>query len=271
MQTEPTPESETRELWYELGRLYSGEAGGKDRARMLAFTVVCAAGALVLLSGYFFGTSWVGATITGAFGAAMIPLLLGLLGGVVAFGRRRIKLRRREKPLKKALSEKDQNPERPARDGLDAYYDVQLVLLRSEYEFLRTRGYKKAAELFEETFGFGPEDPFETGPLNVAPDGEGMQALRERWERKIFMRARHGAESPALGLKEDLAYHVFPREMTVPVELALRGAYLEISCALIRKRYGRKPLQKSGPLPKELRRRVQRDLGEYAAITGKIS
>lgn len=258
-------------MWYELGRLYSGEAGGKDRATMFAFTIVCVAGALVLLSGYFFGTAWAGANLTGAFGAAMVPLLLGLLGGVTAFGGRRMKLRRRERLLKKALSEKDQDPERPTRDGLGAYYDVQLVLLRSEYEFLRTKGYTKTARIFEETFGFGPEDPFETGPLNVSPDTEEMRELRGRWEHRVLVRARHGASPPALGLKEDLAYRVFSREMTVPVELALRGAYLEISCALIRKRYGRKPLKKSGPLPKELRRRVQRDLGEYAAITGKIS
>ena len=271
MQPAHTSGREARELWYELGRLYSSETGGKDRATMLAFTIVCVVGALVLLSGYFFGTSWVGANARGALGAAMIPLFLGILGGVAVFGGRRIKLRRREELLKKVLLEKGEDPERPTRYGLGAYYDAQLILLRSEYEFLQSKGYAKTARLFEETFGFSPEDSFETGPLNVSPDSEDMQDLRSNWERKIRVRLGHGAKPPGLGLKEDLAYRVFPREMTVPVELTIRSAYLEISYEFLKKRYGRKPLKKTGSLPKELRRRVERDLGEYAALTRKTA
>src|SRR3712207_7729403 len=66
-----------------------------------------------------------------------------------------------------------------------------------------------------------------------------MRALRERWERRLAMRRQRGMEQPGLGLKEDLAYRVFPREMTVPVELATRSAYLTISRALLLERYGR--------------------------------
>jgi hypothetical protein len=105
---------------------------------------------------------------------------------------------------------------RPARDGLGAYYDAQLILLRSEYEYLRLRGATKSARLLKDSFGFTPEDPFETGPLNVAPDTEEMRLLRERWERRIAARRQHGMEPPALGPREDSAYRVFPREMTVP-------------------------------------------------------
>jgi hypothetical protein len=157
--------------------------------------------------------------------------------------------------------------ERPARDGLGTYYDAQLLLLRSEYEYLRLRGADKPASLFEESFGFTAEDPFETGPLNVAPDTEGMQLLRERWERRIAMRRERGMDPPALGLREDLAYRVFPREMTVPVELATRRAYLTISRELLLKRYGRNPREKEDYMPEALRRRVERDLSEYAALT----
>jgi hypothetical protein len=267
--TPDRPDRETLELWYALGRLYSQAAGGKNRATLLGFTVVCVTGALVLLSGYFFGTAWAGSAPAGAVGAATVPVLLGLGGGAVVFGRERIKVRRQDEALRWRLAEKGEDPARPARDGLRAYYDAQLVLLRSEYEFLRFQDHAGAARLFEETFGFTPEDPFETGPLNVAPDGEALRRLRERWERRIAMRRARGMEAPALGLDEDLEYRVFPREMTVPVELATRGAYLAISCDLLKKRYGRNPRRKLGRMPEDLRRRAERDLGEYAALTQK--
>jgi hypothetical protein len=140
-------------------------------------------------------------------------------------------------------------------------------LLRSEYEYLRLRGAGKTARLFEQSFGFTPEDPFETGPLNVAPDTEGMRRLRERWERRIAMLIERGMEPPALGLREDLAYRVFPMEMTVAAELATRRAYLSISRELLLKRYGRELRGGEGPLREELQRRVERDLDEYAALT----
>src|SRR5215211_7597481 len=95
----------TLALWYELGRLYSESGGSGQRATKLGFTVVCAVGALVLLSAPVFGT---------------------------------------------------------AREGLGAYYDAQLLLLRSEYEYLRDA--TRTARLFEESFGFTQEDSFETGP-----------------------------------------------------------------------------------------------------------
>ncbi len=256
-----TPDEETLALWYELGRLYSGAGGGGQRATKLAFAVVCVVGALVLLSAPLFGTAWAGPF------APAIPVAAGLLSGSGLFFWERSRLRRRAGVLRRMLAERGLDAERPAREGLGAYYDAQLILLRSEYEYLRLRGAEKTARIFEESFGFTPEDPFETGPLNVAPDTEGMRSLRERWERRIAMRMERGMEPPALGLREDIAYRVFPREMTVPAELATRRAYLSISCELLLKRYGRDPSKKTNPMPEALRRRVERDLGEYAALT----
>ncbi len=256
-----TPEEETLALWYELGRLYSGAGGGGHRATKLGFTVVCVVGALVLLSAPLFGTAWAGPF------APTIPVAAGLLSGGGLFFRERSRLRRRTGILRRMLTERGLDAERPAREGLGAYYDAQLILLRSEYEYLRLRGAGKTARLFEGSFGFTPEDPFETGPLNAAPDTEEMRLLRERWERRISMRRERGIEPPALGLREDLAYRLFPREMTVPVELATRRAYLTISRELLLERYGRDPGRKMDALPEALRRRVERDLEEYAALT----
>jgi hypothetical protein len=249
-----TADEETLALWYELGRLYSG-AGGGHRATKLGFTVVCVVGALVLLSAPLFGTAWAGPF------APAIPVAAGLLSGGGQYIWERSRLRRRAGVLQRMLAHRGLDPARPAREGLGAYYDAQLILLRSEYEYLRLRGAEKTARLFEGSFGFTPEDPFETGPLNVAPDTEGMRRLRERWERRLAMRRERGMKPPALGLREDLAYRVFPREMTVPAELATRRAYLGISRELLLKRYGR------DPVPEALRRRVERDLDEYAALT----
>ncbi len=256
-----TPDRETLALWYELGRLYSGAGGEGHRAAKLGFTVVCVVGALVLLSAPVFGTVWAGPF------APAIPVAAGLLSGGGLFVWERSKVRRRTDALRRTLSERGLDAERPAREGLGAYYDAQLILLRSEYEYLRLRGAEKTARLFEESFGFTPEDPFETGPLNVAPGMEGMRLLRERWERRIAMRRERGMEPPALRLREDLAYRVFPREMTVPEELATRRAYLGISRELLLKRYGRNPGKETGPMPEALQRRVERDLSEYAALT----
>jgi hypothetical protein len=258
---ERTPGEEILALWYELGRLYSDASGGGQRATKLGFTVVCAVGALVLLSAPVFGTAWAGPF------APAIPVAAGLLAGCGLLLWERSRLRRRAGVLRRMLAERGFDAERPAREGLGAYYDAQLILLRSEYEYLRLRGAEKTARLFEESFGFTLEDPFETGPLNVAPDTEGMRRLRERWERRISMRRERGMEPPALGLREDLAYRVFPREMTVPVELGTRRAYLEISRKLLVERYGRDVHRKESSVPEALRWRVERDLDEYAALT----
>lgn len=81
------------------------------------------------------------------------------------------------------------------------------------------------------------------------------------------MRRERGLDPPAMGLREDLAYRVFPREMTVPVEFATRSAYLGISYALLSQRYGKNPRDSMGLMPEDLRRRVERDLREYATLT----
>jgi hypothetical protein len=258
---ERTPGEETLALWYELGRLYSGVRGGGQRATKLGFTAVCVVGALVLLSAPLFGTAWAGPF------ALAIPVAVGLLSGGGLLFWERSRLRWRAGPLRRMLAERGLDVERPAREGLGVYYDAQLILLRSEYEYLRLRGAEKTARRFEESFGFTQEDPFETGPLNVAPGTEGMRLLRERWERRLSMRRERGMEPPALGLPEDLAYRVFPREMTVPVELATRRAYLEISRRLLLERYGPDVRRKEGSVPEALQWRVKRDLDEYAALT----
>lgn len=256
-----TPEEETPALWHELGRLYAGAGGSGHRATKLGFAVVCVVGALVLLSAPLVGTAWAGPF------APAIPVAAGLLSGSCVFAWERTLVRRRTDSLGRTLAERGHDAARPAKDGLGAYHDAQLILLRSEYEYFRLRGAEKTARLFEESFGFTLEDPFETGPLNVTPATEGMLLLRERWERRLAARRQHGMEPPALGLREDLAYRVFPREMTLVEELATRRAYLGISRELLLKRYGREPAKETEPLPDALRRRMERDLSEYAALT----
>jgi len=260
----PAADEETLALWYELGRLYSESGGSGQRATKLGFTVVCAIGALVLLSAPVFGTAWAGPF------AAAIPVAAGLLSGGGLFLRQRSRSRRREDTLIRRLEERGLDARRPAREGLGAYYDAQLLLLRSEYEYLRARDATKAVPLFEETFGFTPEDPFETGPLNVAPDTPQMRALRGRWDRRIWSKWQHGMEPPVLGPREDLAYRIFPREMTVPVELSMRRAYLGISRRLILERYGGDPREKPHLVPEALRQRVERDLLKYDALSRKL-
>jgi hypothetical protein len=263
-----TPAAENEEnlaLWYELGCLYAESGGGAQRATKLGLTSICAAGALVLLSAPVFGTAWAGPF------AAAIPLAVGLLLGGGLFLWRRSKLRRHAAILEGRLAERGLDAGRPARAGLGAYYDAQLVLLRSEYEYLRARGANRRARLLEESFGFTQEDPFETGPLNVAPDTPEMLDLRGRWERRIFSREQHGLESPVLGPREELAYRVFPREMTVPAELSTRLAYLGISRRLILERYGPDPGNDPGRIPEAVLHRVERDLSEYEALSRRPS
>lgn len=258
-------------LWYELGRVYAGAGGRGWQAARLGFTVACVTGALVLLSGFFFGTAWTGDTAPLLSAAPVIvPVVAGLLAWGVPFSLNRVHTFRRQQALWRRLTELGEDPRRPTAGGLGAYYDAQLVLLRSEYDVLR-KGKdgrsRRDAGMLEAAFGFRPEDPFETGPLNVAPDTEGLRSLRRRWEERLKERRERGVESPALGLKEDLAYRVFPREMTVPLELATRGAYLSISCELLYGRYGRKPVERTRRESGELGRRAERDLREYGALT----
>src|SRR5215211_7134806 len=161
----PADDEETLTLWYELGRLYSESGGSGQRATKLGFTVVCAIGTLVLLSAPLFGTAWAGPF------AVAIPVAAGLLFGGGLLGWRRARFARRRKALSRTLHAAGEDAARPTLGGLDAYYDVQLLLLRCEYEYLRGRRGARAARsvrLLEETFGFTPEDGFECGPLNVA-------------------------------------------------------------------------------------------------------
>jgi hypothetical protein len=231
-----TPDGEISVLCYELGGLYARAGEDVRRASMQGFAVFCTTAALVLLSTPLFGTSWVGHF------APVIPVLSGLLASGGSFAWRRGKFLKKRNVLRKTLAEKGSDADRPAVRGLEDYYDVQLILLRSEYAFLRSRGTRRAlrsARLFEASFGFTPEDPFECGPLDVAPGTPRMLALRERWESRLAARRAFGEAPPRLGLREDLVYRVFPRDMTASLELAMRRAYLEISCKLFRERYGR--------------------------------
>lgn len=254
-------------LWYELGTLYARAADERRRATMRALAVVCMAGALVLLSAPLFGTVWAASLPGGALGAAGVPLLLGGGAGLLPFAARRARFHRRRAALEGALEREGQDGSRPAANGLAAYYDAQLILLRTEYEYLLWKKAKKGARLFEESFGFTPEDGFEAGPLNVSPDTQAMARLRVVWARRIEARRGFGKEPPALGLREDLAYRVFPREMTVGTELAARGEYLQISGELLQRRYGRSPLKKAHLLPEELRARIESEIKEREALT----
>ena len=252
--TSAVPDEEALVLWYGLGRAYSEAGDGGRRAWKLGFTVVCAVGALVLLSAPVFGTAWAGPF------APVIPIAAGMVSGGGIFLRGRLRLRRQVGALRRVLGARGLDAARPTRDGLGAYYDAQLVLLRTEYEYLLRRGARKSARLFEDSFGFTPGDAFEAGPLSVLPDTQELRALRRRWEGRI---SSSGVEPPALGLREDAAYRVFPREMTVPAELSTRRAYLEISNRLLVERHGRRPV------PEPLRRRAERDRREYEALVRK--
>ncbi|MCA1737752.1 MAG: hypothetical protein LC740_02670 [Actinobacteria bacterium] len=261
MRSSPTSDDSSG-LWYELGRLYAASGEDIRKATSGGFVAAFVAAAQVLLSAPLLGTSWAGPF------AALIPIAAGLLFGGGALWRRRAKFSRRREALRRALAERGEDADRPAANGLSAYYDAQLILLRSEYEFLRNQKTKRAllsAHLLETTFGFTPEDGFECGPLNVTPDAPQMRELRGRWEARLSARGALGETQPPLGTREDAHYRVFPREMTVPAELATRGAYLEISCKLLRERYGKRPVAVS----EEVRRRVEKDLGEYTVITGR--
>lgn len=254
-------EIEVLDLWYELGRACSEAGYARSRAIVLGFTVALVTGSLVLLSVPFFGTAWAGPF------APLIPVAAGLLAGCGLIAWTYVRASRQSRLIGDLLAEKGYDARRPARGGLGAYYDTQLILLRSEYEFLLMRGARKTARIFEESFGFTPEDPFECGPLNVRPDTGKMRALRERWERRLAMKRERGSKPPALGLREDLAYRVFPREMTVIAEVATRRAYLAISRDLLRRHYGRNPRKRADSMPEDIRRRMEWDLEEYATLT----
>jgi hypothetical protein len=263
VRSSPTPADDAFGLWYELGRLYAAAGEDARRAGTEGFIITLVAAAQVLLSTPLFGTSWAGPF------AALIPVAAGLCFGGLSFWRRRARFSKRREALRRALAAEGEDAKRPTAEGLDAYYDAQLILLRSEYEFLRSRGTKRAllsAKLFEASFGFTPEDGFECGPLNVAPDTPKMRELRERWDARLAASRALGKAPPPLGIREDAHYRVFPREMTVPAELATRSAYLAISCRLLRERYGKRP---GTTASEEIQRRSERDLGEYAAITGR--
>lgn len=264
MRSSPTPTGDAFGLWYELGRLYAAAGEDPRRAGTEGFIITLVAAAQVLLSAPLFGTSWAGPF------AALIPVAAGLFFGGVSFWRRRARFSKRREALRRALAAEGEDAERPAAAGLDAYYEAQLILLRSEYEFLRRRRTKRAllsARLFEASFGFTSEDGFECGPLNVAPDTPKMRNLRGRWDARLAANRALGKAPPPLGIREDVHYRVFPREMTVPVELATRSAYLAISCGLLRERYVQK--RPGATASEEIQRRSERDLGEYTAITGR--
>ena len=243
-------------------------AAGEDgrKAAMLGFVVLCVVGAAVLVSApasvSVSGDTW-GEPVT----AGLVPILAGLFVGGGFFGWRRFKFSKRWRALTRALAAAGEDAARPAYHGLGSYYDTHLILLRCQYEYLLARYGKRAPRstaLFEDSFGFTADDGFECGPLNVAPDTARMLRLRERWEARIAAAQQvAGSKMPALSLREDRAYRVFPREMTVPMELATRSAYLSISCRMLRERYGKDEVS----VPEPLRQRAARDRREYQKIT----
>lgn len=260
-------------MWYALGRLYARAGGRGWSATRVGVTVVCVTGALVLLSAPVFGTGWI-RSAPGPLVAlpVLLPVVAGLLAGGSPLLYNRFRTLGKQRTLRRALEAEGEDPRRPTLDGLGLYYDEQLILLRSEYEALRHTPGRRARRkglMMELTFGFAPEDPFESGPLNARPDTPRVRALRSLWESRLSVQLQEGEGPPELGLGEDLAYRVFPREMTVPAELATRAAYVEISCDLMFRRYGPDPVLALERLEAsaELRRRAERDLAEYERLT----
>ncbi len=206
MRRSPTLDDDTLGLWYELGGLYAVAGEDAWRASIWGFAVVCGTAALVLLSAPFFGTSWAGSF------APAIPILAGLLVGVGSFGWRRSRFLKKRNTLRRTLAEKGVDADRPAAWGLGAYYDAQLILLRSEYEFVRSRGTRRAlrsARLFEASFGFTPEDSFECGPLIFAPDTPQMRALKESWD--VRLEAKRAFDEVALAAFGAVGRRPLPR------------------------------------------------------------
>lgn len=134
--TEPdVPRLRRRLLWYELGGLYEEAAGDLRRAVLFGVVVLCGVGALVLLSAPLFGTAlWAGPAVAGA-----VPVAAGLAAGLGLLARRRARFSRERARLEGALADLGEDARRPTSGGLDAYGDVQLLLLRSEYEYLVER------------------------------------------------------------------------------------------------------------------------------------
>lgn len=262
MRPSPTPiaSEDTLRLWHELGMLYATAGEDGRKATMQGFVITCVAAAMVLLSAPAFGTTW-----AGPVAAALVPVCVGLVFGGGFFGWRRFEFSKKRRVLGRELSAAGEDAARPTVNGLGGYYDAQLILLRSQYEYLWSRYGTRAprsTRLFEETFGFTSEDDFEIGPLNASPDTEVMRRLRKRWESGLATRRASGEKFPALGLREDRAYRVFPREMTVPMELATRSAYLSISLKVFRQRYGKSRVV----LSEDLLHRAKRDRDEYRAL-----
>src|SRR5918997_1511505 len=102
-------DEEVLALWYGLGRAYGEAGGGGRRAWKLGLTVVCAVGALVLLSAPVFGTAWAGPV------APVIPVAAGLGCGGREFLRGRLRLRRRGGGGRGVVGERGVDASRPAR------------------------------------------------------------------------------------------------------------------------------------------------------------
>lgn len=252
------------ELWHELDRLSVRARGGGFRVYAAGLAAACVSGSGVLTSGYFFGTAWAGSW------AAAIPVGVGLVAGAAVYAAERLRTTRRVGSLRRALAAAGDDPDRPTASGLGMYYDPQLILLRSEYELVRERGARSAARFFEDTFGFTPEDGFETGPLNVTPESEALRGLRRRWEGRLALR-REIAGQPAVSFRRAVDHQLYPKEMTVPAELAVRQAYLEISRRMLRARYGNDRERWEEILSGDLYRRAVRDLRELEEITREPS
>ena len=251
------------ELWRALDRLSVGSRGWGFRVYSAGFTAACVSGAAVLTGGYFLGTEWAGPW------AVFIPVAVGLLAAALVYAVERWRTKRRLDFLHSALVEVGADPERPTGRGLGAYYDPQLILLRTQYEAVRVEGREEAA-LFEENFGFTPHDGFETGPLNVTPGGQRLARLRDRWETQLELRqvAGTGAVTP-ISFRRAVERQLYPKEMSVPVELTIRKAYLETSWQLIRNRYGWDTAAWEDSLPGFIYRRAVRDTRELDSLTRK--
>jgi len=94
-----------------------------------------------------------------------------------------------------------------------------------------------------------------------------MRRLRGLWEGRLRARGQFGEGPPAVGLREERAYVVFPKAFDARGEVAARRAYLGISRELLRRRYGSGAPPEA--LPEHLLRRAEKDRAEYEALEGR--
>lgn len=189
--------------------------------------------ALVLLYNVF-GTRSVegqGVSVPAAafYGAMSFSLALGVVGYLLWL----VRSLRLYGAFSRVLSRGGLDPKRPTTRGLGVYSDEQLLALRSRYENLKEGPLK---QLFGATFGFGTNDSFALGPLNVLPGTFEMDALRVEWEANLILHS--GEQQPEIGWWTESRHGLLPRKADEVRKLAYALRYTEDSVRVLKRRYG---------------------------------